>query len=189
MLSYLRFPDAKYSNGPDGYGHVDAVAKVKFPCSKHLKYSGKVEIKGRGSTSSIAEEHAAFQALLCIEENFGVKIIDLNHCDRVEAVKVQTLLVRMLDEILEVCEVVKKNWEKMVKSFEGQSEDLRYEGSLSYKPTLTEDDIAACLYCANGTARVDQDSSKTYEECSGLFNSLHEITCELNVVKLKLDII
>ena len=103
---------------------VDAQVKFRFPYSKQCKYGGNLKIRAKANTSTNAEENAAFEALLFIEENFGVTIVDLNFCERVDAENEHMMLTRMLGQIIEVGESVKEMWETFVDTLVGKSEDF-----------------------------------------------------------------
>lgn len=188
VLSYFGIEKATYRNGPHRSGKVKAVVQFIIPYIEQLKFCGKLNIKARGDNSTIAEENAAYEALLLIEENFKVKIVDLNHSVRIEAANDQKNLVTILGGIIEVGEGVKDVWWKLIKEVEEQREHSNYEADSACKKLMLEDQIACYKYCADGVAKAEQYSADLYEESWDLFHTLETIKCKLRVIESRFGV-
>lgn len=188
VLTYLGLEKAKYSNGPDDDGMVEAVVKFRFPFIKQLKYGGKLKKRGKGNTSANAEENAAFEALLFIEENFNVTVVDLNFPERVDAENGEKMLMRMLQEILDVGESVKEMLDNFVNTLAAKSDEFRCENSSLLQGQVGEYQIEAYKICLDGITRLEQDSASCIGSYWTMFDRMQNITSKLNVTKKKFNL-
>lgn len=187
VLTYLGLQKAKYSNGPDNDGMVEAVVKFRFPYIKQLKYGGKLKKRGKGKTSANAEENAAFEALLFIEENFSVTVVDLNFPERVDAENGEKMLMRMLGEILAVGESVKEMLDNFVKTLAGKSDEFICENSSLLQGQVGEDQIDAYKLCLEGIRRLEQDSASCIGAYWTMFDRMQILTSKLKLMKKKFN--
>jgi hypothetical protein len=101
VLEYYGLGLAKYRNIPEPHGVVQSSAFFEFPHMPNFKYGGKLAIQGKDYTSVEADEEAAYQALIFIEENFKTRVVDLNYSQRKKALKEQNKLITLLSNTLE----------------------------------------------------------------------------------------
>lgn len=134
-MCFLGLEDAEYTNGPDGHGSVISSVLLKFPEMDGFRFSGNLTLSGKGYTSKEATEDAAFEALVFIENVFGVKVADFNYSKRSKARNQLNKLVAMLSEILGIAETLRMMWAKLNNAIDGGVALFRFDPSSLFSGT------------------------------------------------------
>ena len=113
VLSYLGIGKAEYNSVPSDGGKMKGEAKFSFPCMVEGRCH-KLEVHSQALASSRAEEVAARAALLFMESNFNLKIVDLNYAGRRTAEKEHKSMEFIIYGLLEVAHQMKTQFSNMV---------------------------------------------------------------------------
>lgn len=144
---------------------------------------GNLTIRGKATRSLEAEEDAAFKALLYMEKKFKLKIVDLNHAERVAAENEQKLLVRLLEQIVDVGDDVSVYWGKMVKSVATEKSAYPLDATNSNKGPGAAKKRDAYKFCAKCLEDLDKETTERYEACAFRFEELQKLQYKMEELK------
>lgn len=122
-----------------------------------------------------------------MEDKYKLKIVDLNHDERVQSEKEEKLLVRLLEQIIDVASDVKKYWGKMVTSINTEQNAHSMDPTTIFSGPMARKQIEAYRFCAKAIEDLASDSNKAYGDCASRFEEMEKVECRLNKNKDRLN--
>lgn len=188
VLASYGLDDPQYINGPDQDSLVKSTVHFEFPYMPAYKYGGKLEIAGKAYNSVEANEEAAYEALLFIEDYFNTKVVDYNYSRRKKAVKEQNKLMLMLHRTLNLADSVKMLFGEAMNAIQGKRRQFSFDPTSFFAGPMSTGQIDAYRFCAKGLAELDKYSADCYVACEENFDVLQKLTWKLTVAKTSLHL-